>query len=305
MPEPPGTWPRNGSDSIPPLSIPAYRCLGQPGAGDRRFTESVGTRTEYEPYGQVPVGGIADRPGYTGHVADALTDMDYMQQRYYDPMIGRFLSTDPVTATNVGGNFNRYWYGNDNPYRNIDPDGRLSRTGSHLRGGTTVGMETSAHIAESKVLQKSDKSGPAEATDSNVAPVNDALEDAASTMSYKAEMTDTWNKTEWIYDPENPEFTRPDSTTGAFSSPAEPLTVRVGPLAQYAQVGQHFGYANAEVTGGRSAILFAVLHEFDHVWNRSQNRRNTENTANTFAYRLLLPKDRGDITCPTCKFPGK
>ena len=74
----------------------------------------VGTRTEYEPYGQVPVGGIADRPGYTGHVADALTDMDYMQQRYYDPMIGRFLSTDPVTATNVGGNFNRYWYGNDN-----------------------------------------------------------------------------------------------------------------------------------------------------------------------------------------------
>ncbi|MFO1473287.1 MAG: hypothetical protein U1F20_01580 [Lysobacterales bacterium] len=64
-------------------------------------------------------------------------------------------------------------------------------------------METSAHIAESKVLQKSDKSGPAEATDSNVAPVNDALEDAASTMSYKAEMTDTWNKTEWIYDPEN------------------------------------------------------------------------------------------------------
>ncbi|MFO1473288.1 MAG: RHS repeat-associated core domain-containing protein [Lysobacterales bacterium] len=114
MPEPPGTWPRNGSDSIPPLSIPAYRCLGQPGAGDRRFTESVGTRTEYEPYGQVPVGGIADRPGYTGHVADALTDMDYMQQRYYDPMIGRFLSTDPVTwagtSTVIG-------MGMANPYR--------------------------------------------------------------------------------------------------------------------------------------------------------------------------------------------
>jgi len=50
-----------------------------------------------------------------------------MQQRYYDPMLGRFLSVDPVTATSVGGNFNRYWYGNDNPYKFTDPDGRYSR----------------------------------------------------------------------------------------------------------------------------------------------------------------------------------
>ena len=85
-----------------------------------------GLRNEYEPYGQVLSGGIADRPGYTGHVKDALTGMDYMQQRYYDPMIGRFLSVDPVTANPRNGtNFNRYWYGNDNPYKFTDPDGRL------------------------------------------------------------------------------------------------------------------------------------------------------------------------------------
>jgi uncharacterized protein RhaS with RHS repeats len=48
-----------------------------------------------------------------------------MQQRYYDPGIGRFLSVDPVTADgNSGGNFNRYWYANNNPYRFTDPDGR-------------------------------------------------------------------------------------------------------------------------------------------------------------------------------------
>jgi hypothetical protein len=40
-------------------------------------------------------------------------------------MIGRFLSVDPVTATSVGGNFNRYWYANDNPYKFKDPDGRF------------------------------------------------------------------------------------------------------------------------------------------------------------------------------------
>jgi RHS repeat-associated protein len=87
---------------------------------------SVLERNEYEPYGQVLAGGVANRPGFTGHVADAQTGLDYMQQRYYDPMIGRFLSVDPVTATSVGGNFNRYRYGGNNPYRFIDPDGRMS-----------------------------------------------------------------------------------------------------------------------------------------------------------------------------------
>ncbi len=49
-----------------------------------------------------------------------------MQQRYYDPIAGRFLSVDPVTADrNTGGNFNRYWYANNNPYTNTDPDGRI------------------------------------------------------------------------------------------------------------------------------------------------------------------------------------
>ncbi|HEY4581907.1 MAG TPA: RHS repeat-associated core domain-containing protein [Lysobacter sp.] len=64
--------------------------------------------------------------GYTGHVMDAATGLTYMQQRYYDPSIGRFLSVDPVTADgNTGDNFNRYWYANNNPYKFTDPDGRL------------------------------------------------------------------------------------------------------------------------------------------------------------------------------------
>src|SRR3546814_447198 len=51
----------------------------------------------------------------------------YMQQRYYDPRVGRFWSVDPVTVDSVGGNFNRYWYGNDNPYSFVDPDGRQAK----------------------------------------------------------------------------------------------------------------------------------------------------------------------------------
>lgn len=79
-------------------------------------------RYEYEPYGK---GGPADKPAFTGHVLDGATGLDYMQQRYYDPSIGRFLSVDPVTAyEDPVGAFNRYWYANNNPYLFRDPDGR-------------------------------------------------------------------------------------------------------------------------------------------------------------------------------------
>ena|SRR6185437_169703 len=58
----------------------------------------------------------------------------------------RFLSVDPVAAdTTTGVNLNRYWYANDNPYKNIDSDARdcitvgkqvncsAMVTGSHIR----------------------------------------------------------------------------------------------------------------------------------------------------------------------------
>lgn len=47
----------------------------------------------------------------------------YMQARYYDPVIGRFYSNDPVGMTNVH-TFNRYAYANNNPYKYVDPDGK-------------------------------------------------------------------------------------------------------------------------------------------------------------------------------------
>jgi RHS repeat-associated protein len=65
--------------------------------------------------------------GFTGHVNDPQTDLVYMQQRYYDPIAGRFLSVDPVvTDARSGNSFNRYTYAHNSPYRYIDPDGRDS-----------------------------------------------------------------------------------------------------------------------------------------------------------------------------------
>ena len=85
-------------------------------------------RGEYEPYGLVINRPLRDGPGYTGHAEDAGSGLNYMQQRYYDPQIGRFIGVDPATiSSNTGANFSRYWYANNNPYRFTDPDGRFAR----------------------------------------------------------------------------------------------------------------------------------------------------------------------------------
>lgn len=110
--------------------------LGSPVVVTRQDREIV-EETEYEPYGKVLNRPMHDGAGYTGHVEDAATALVYMQQRYYDPGIGRFLSVDPVTAYDTGDmrQFNRYAYANSNPYKFTDPDGRVA----HVVGGGIVG----------------------------------------------------------------------------------------------------------------------------------------------------------------------
>ncbi len=99
--------------------------LGSPVA----VTDAAGQvieRNDYEPFGAIIGKPQRSGVGFAGHVMDGATGLTYMQQRYYDPSIGRFLSIDPVTADYqpLSGT-NRYWYARNNPYRFTDPDGRL------------------------------------------------------------------------------------------------------------------------------------------------------------------------------------
>lgn len=81
-------------------------------------------RSEYEPYGQLLNRAIETEPGFGGHIQDESTGLTYMEQRYYDPLTGRFISADPVTAYEIpGSNFNRYWYAENSPFNFIDPNG--------------------------------------------------------------------------------------------------------------------------------------------------------------------------------------
>ena len=91
--------------------------LGSPLVETSSTAAIVGAKTYYTPYGEPT--SYKQGPGFTGHVTDALTGLSYMQQRYYDPQIGRFLSVDPAAS-----GFNQYAYASNNPYRSVDPDGR-------------------------------------------------------------------------------------------------------------------------------------------------------------------------------------
>jgi len=114
--------------------------LGSPIAATDELGNTLQT-TEHEPYGRMLNRTNDNRPGYTGHMMDKATGLVYMQQRYYDPLIPRFLSVDPITAySNPVGAFNRYWYAANNPYSFKDPDGRQECRSCETSYGAAVGF---------------------------------------------------------------------------------------------------------------------------------------------------------------------
>ncbi len=77
----------------------------------------------WEVYTTAPTGLILDR-GFTGHEHIDLFDLVNMDGRVYDPVIGRFLSPDPVIQDPENlQSLNRYSYCLNNPLSLVDPSG--------------------------------------------------------------------------------------------------------------------------------------------------------------------------------------
>ncbi len=91
----------------------------------------ISWRQQFTPFGEelITLAVNKDLAGFTGHIKDSATGLNYMQSRYYAPLIGRFLSIDSIGfSVKHPGQFNRYMYGNNDPINMFDPDGRKARS---------------------------------------------------------------------------------------------------------------------------------------------------------------------------------
>jgi RHS repeat-associated protein len=99
---------------------------------------TIVARHTFFPFGEelLPPPGDTERKKFTGHERDYINpvdgaqvnNLDYMHARYYNAMLGRFLTTDPIVdlgaSTQNPQMWNRYAYVAGRPLRALDPDGR-------------------------------------------------------------------------------------------------------------------------------------------------------------------------------------
>ncbi|MFF0201483.1 RHS repeat-associated core domain-containing protein [Streptomyces sp. NPDC005017] len=83
----------------------------------RRYTKPFG-----ESRGATPQAWPDDK-GYLGKPSDSETGLTHVGAREYDPVIGRFLSVDPILATEDHESLNGYAYSNNTPVTKSDPTG--------------------------------------------------------------------------------------------------------------------------------------------------------------------------------------
>ena len=93
----------------------------------------------YGPYGnqRYTKGTLGTSKGYTGQYNDSLTGLDYYNARYYDPVVGRFLSADMVQGNGQG--MDPYAYVGGNPETRNDPTGKFFYNPGSGEGARFVG----------------------------------------------------------------------------------------------------------------------------------------------------------------------
>jgi RHS repeat-associated protein len=91
--------------------------------GSPRILYGTNWNANYYAYGEVAAQSGSDADNkytFTGKECDCSTGLRYYGWRYYDPVIGRWLTLDPI-----GQDWSPYAYAGNNPLVYVDPDGRV------------------------------------------------------------------------------------------------------------------------------------------------------------------------------------
>ena len=121
--------------------------------GSTVLMTGAGGSQRYNAYGSTRSGAVPTKYQYTGHEADSGTGLIYMKARYYDPVIGQFVSPDTIVPdlANVYA-YNRYMYAYGNPLKYNDPTGHQASctmdqnlnwlcTDNAVTGGVTLELD--------------------------------------------------------------------------------------------------------------------------------------------------------------------
>ena len=101
---------------------------------------------DYSAFGELikQSGHATNTRAYTGHIHDTESDLTYMQARYYDPVLARFISADTIVPDALNSQaLNRYSYVYNNPILNTDPTGHAP-VAAAVASAVAVGASTAS-----------------------------------------------------------------------------------------------------------------------------------------------------------------
>jgi RHS repeat-associated protein len=103
----------------------------------------AGSRQSYYPFGAIrtAASSLPTDITFTGQRRDVSTGLMFYNARYYDPVVGRFVSADTIVPDAANPqSFNRFSYVRNNPLKYIDPSGHAQTCPDSECGATPVGL---------------------------------------------------------------------------------------------------------------------------------------------------------------------
>ncbi|WJI53525.1 FG-GAP-like repeat-containing protein [Mesorhizobium sp. C089B] len=127
-------------------------------ASVRMVTDASGNiaeATNYATYGERLNTGFQTQKGYIGERFDPETGLLYLNARYMDPAMGRFISPDDWDPTLPGVGTNRYAYAQNDPINKSDPNGHQLIVSTPDGSGVTGGAMLSNALPGCRPCEKS------------------------------------------------------------------------------------------------------------------------------------------------------